>query len=123
MQATQVEQQRRHMARAAVLVEEITGYDVEKQNRIMFETAFEWLEQLGMSEAEVNAHTNTKQFWGFWRTEWHRLDLMFINFFNFSIMGELGSQHWRDIYTDHHHPDGRYINHPVVRAGLKNLEL
>jgi hypothetical protein len=119
--ATLLRLQRERMERATRLVAEITGHNAEYQRELMFDTAFEWLQQIGLDDAAISAHTKTAQFWGFWKTEWYRVDIMFINEFNFSLEGELGSIGWKAIYSDYHNVKSEYLNHPVVRAGFNSL--
>ncbi|MCE2936663.1 MAG: hypothetical protein ACK5WO_00185 [Cyclobacteriaceae bacterium] len=67
------------IARVQARVHELTGLSPDEQNARMFEAAYEWLESIGCTGSDQTAMTSTRQFWGFFKLEWHKCDLRFIN--------------------------------------------
>lgn len=59
-------------------VREITGISENDQFDMEFRAAFEWLNMIGCAGADETNMTATKEFWGFWKMEWHRLNKQFL---------------------------------------------
>jgi len=63
-------------------VAQLTGISEEKQNLMLFERGYQWLELTTDNDAQALQHMpRTKEFWGFWKKTWHQADKAFVEFF------------------------------------------
>lgn len=66
------------MAETRQRVTEITGISEVDQFAMEFSAAFAWLRMIGCNGASESMMTATKEFWGFWKMEWHRMNKQFL---------------------------------------------
>lgn len=114
---TQVEAARKVFEKMQRVVTETTGLSAEEQNKLMFEAAYEWLESMGVHGDNQTLITSARQFWGFWKNEWHRLDLLFINWFNTSAC----QLYNREAYDFFHNPRNKFLQGCITHAGYHQL--
>jgi len=69
---------RHMMIQTRARVREITGISEDDQFTMEFRAAFEWLNMIGCAGMDESNMTATKEFWGFWKMEWHRLNKQFL---------------------------------------------
>jgi hypothetical protein len=111
---TEIEKLKERMARAQAIITEVTTLDADKQNKAMFEAAYEWLETIGVHGDDQTLITSARQFWGFWKMEWHRLDMLFINYFN---NHDCHARELRQMYDYIHNPRNKFLQGCITQAG------
>jgi hypothetical protein len=69
------------MALTRKRVERLTGITEDRQNMLLFDSGYDWLELTTGNDAQALQHMpRTKEFWGFWKKTWHRVDIAFLRF-------------------------------------------
>ena len=77
---------------------EITGLTPEQQNERMFESAFDFLQLMGMPYPVAQQFAQTQQFWAFYRQDvWYYLNRQFLEFWN-NYGQDLGYLDWFEAY-------------------------
>jgi hypothetical protein len=114
---TQIERAKLQHARTQAVIKDITGLTADEQNAMMFEKAYDWLESIGCKGDDQTMIASTRQFWGFWKCEWHRLDLLFINWWNHhdNTLDDVA------MYEFYHNPENKFLQGAITHAGYHQL--
>jgi hypothetical protein len=111
------EQARHQVADIRRRITAITGYTGDQLNEMIFDQAYEWLRYIGCNPAGVSAITATRQFWLFWKREWHAMDLAFIVHYT-RWQYHTGHREW---YAHFHSNRHHYMDSPSIHAAYHQM--
>lgn len=135
-QAKKIRQQHR-LTRAKIVT--VTGLCIEHINEMYYEGAYDYLRNVLMADDYgLDVLPKTSEFWAWWRTEWHRIDVIFLNNIRTdmkvgkcTIQSPDDATHWAvysptDLaahYIDYHEANHAnvYINSAVMQASYHQL--
>ena len=70
----------KEMDSARKTITSLTDISSDDQNKLFFESAFEWLAVITDNDDQAMQQLpKLREFWGFWKKTWFHLDMVFIN--------------------------------------------
>ena len=114
---TQVEQVIKNMERAQQAIINITLFSADDQNKAMYEAAYEWLESIGCKGEDQTLVTSTRQFWGFWKMEWYRLDVAFLNWSDYYDYTKMSLKEIKKVYNFYHNHQNELLQSSITQSG------
>lgn len=76
---TQVQRVQQHVKKVQAHVSDLTGFDMDDLNKMLFEGAYKFLEMIGCTGDNATLMASTPQFWNYWRKQWCEIDEQFLN--------------------------------------------
>ncbi len=114
---TQLETVKKNIARAQQAITKITLLSADDQNKAMYEAAYEWLESIGCKGDDATLVTSTRQFWGFWKMEWYRLDVAFLNWGDYYDYSKMSLKGIVNVYEFYHNSRNQLLQSSVTQSG------
>lgn len=116
---TRVELFKAQMEATTRQVMRITGHSEEYLGKHLFENGYAWLEFIGCDEYGFQNLPHTKEFWGFWKKEWHTMNQHFIYAAERNLIyGDMKT--WYEKYHEFTE-DNRYLNSTLINAAYHQL--
>lgn len=115
---TRAEQLHKEIECTTQEVMEITGLSEDEISRMVFDSAYEWLQHIGCDAYGLEHVPATKEFWSFWRHEWYKVDRNFIRHWL-----QYGNANTRQLYIHFHNASdsNEYLNSAVIHAAYHRV--
>lgn len=82
----------REIAHTREEVLRLTGISLEKQDLLFVEAGLDWIEMITQGDRKaMELMPKMREFWGFWKKQWLRIDLQFIQTIGPGNMSRTGS--------------------------------
>lgn len=114
---TQLEIVKKNIARAQAQITKIALISADDQNKAMYEAAYEWLESIGCHGDDQTLVTSTRQFWGFFKMEWYRLDVAFLNWGDYYDYTSMSLKDIKTVYRFYHNSRNELLQSSITQSG------
>lgn len=117
MNTTNTTVELKHMAMVREQITKLTKLTSEQIFEMQIEAAYNWLRHIGCDDVIANQFMNTAQFWGFFKTLWHRADVSFLHHYYAMDLGNM-PRFW---YDNWHATTSQHMNTPYAHVGYHTI--